>query len=113
MLSDGGQIFSDVRESPDDRSRFSQDCTAPGRVGRVLPRRTAGFSCRRQEICFAGLASRGVRKSVLTLEQQTAFVEEAPEIFCRFLAAGERLDTGIFAWRRRARMYCRAHSEQR
>src|SRR5438874_13509522 len=31
--------------------------------GRVLPRRIAGFSCRRQEICFAGLASRGVRKS--------------------------------------------------
>jgi hypothetical protein len=26
-------------------------------------RRIAGFSCRRQEICFAGLASRRVRKS--------------------------------------------------
>src|SRR5216684_7053244 len=63
MLSDGGQILSDVWESPDDRSRFSQDCTDPGRGGRVLPRRIAGFSCRRQEICFARLASRGVRKS--------------------------------------------------
>jgi len=49
--------------------------------GRVLPRRIAGFSCRRQEICFAGLASRGYGNLMLTLEQQAAFVEEAPEIF--------------------------------
>src|SRR5207253_7157712 len=46
-----------------DRSRLSQDCTEPGGSGRVLPRRIAGFSCRRPENCFAGLASRGVRKS--------------------------------------------------
>jgi hypothetical protein len=32
---------------------------------------------------------------MLTLEQQAAFVEEAPEISCRFLAAGERWDTHI------------------
>jgi hypothetical protein len=44
-------------------------------------RRIAGFSCRRQEICFAGLASRGYGNLMLTLEQQAAFVEEAPEIF--------------------------------
>src|SRR5260370_2559494 len=54
---------SDVWESPDDGSRFSQDCAEPGGRGRVLSRRIAGFSCRRQEICFAGLASRGLRKS--------------------------------------------------
>src|SRR5690348_63560 len=47
----------------DDRSRLSQDCIEPGGRGRVLPRRIAGFSCRRQEICFAGLASAGIRKS--------------------------------------------------
>src|SRR5438105_6532541 len=61
MRSDDGQILR--TESPDDRSRLSQDCTEPRGGGRVLPRRIAGFSCRRQEICFAGLASREVRKS--------------------------------------------------
>src|SRR5438046_8029060 len=55
--------LSDEWESPHDRSRLSQDCTEPGGGGRVPSRRIAGFSCRRQEICFAGLASRGVRKS--------------------------------------------------
>src|SRR5882724_2373813 len=68
--------YSVTTESPDDRSRLSQDCTEPGGGGRVLPRRIAGFSYRRQEICFAGLASRRVRKSDATLEQQAAFVEE-------------------------------------
>jgi len=29
-------------------------------VEEILPRRIAGFSCSRQEICFAGFASRGV-----------------------------------------------------
>src|SRR5207302_1543557 len=61
MRSDDGQILR--TESPDDRSRLSQDCTEPGGGGRILPRTIAGFSRRRQEICFAGLASRGVRKS--------------------------------------------------
>jgi hypothetical protein len=32
MPSDDGQILPDVRESPDDRGRFSQDCTEPGGV---------------------------------------------------------------------------------
>jgi len=100
MRSDDGQILR--TESADDRSRLSQDCTEPGGGGRVLPRRIAGFSCRRQEICFAGLTSRGYGNLMLTLEQQAAFVEDAPEIF---LPAGERWDTRIFAWRRRARMY--------
>src|ERR1700674_795501 len=63
MPSDDGQIRPGVSESPDDRSRFSEDCTDPGGRRRVLSRRIAGFSCRRQEICFAGLASRGLRKS--------------------------------------------------
>ena len=117
MPSDGGQILSDVWESPDDRSRFSQDCTEPGRGGRVLPRRIAGFSCRRQEICFAGLASRGYGNLMLTLEQQAAFVEEAPEIFLpipggwgkmghthiRLAAASEDVLTGALrtAWKLR------------
>src|ERR1700730_10190560 len=55
--------YSVSTESPDDRSRLSQDCTEPGAGGRVLPRRIASFSCRRQKICFAGFASRGVWKS--------------------------------------------------
>jgi hypothetical protein len=84
MPSDDGQILRNLRESPDDRSRLSQDCTEPRGGGRVLPRRIAGFSCRRQKICFAGLASRGYGNLMLTLEQQAAFVEEAPEIFLPF-----------------------------
>jgi len=61
MPSDDGQML--LTESLDDRSRLSQDCTEPVAGGRILPRRVAGFSCRRQEICFAGLASRRLRKS--------------------------------------------------
>jgi hypothetical protein len=68
-------------ESADHRSRLSQDCTEPGGGRKVLPRRIAGFSCRRQEICFSGLASREVRKSDAYAGAQAAFVEEAPEIF--------------------------------
>jgi hypothetical protein len=56
--------LSDEWESPHGRSRFSQDC--PERV-RVPSRGIAGFSCKRQEICFAGLASRGVGNLTLTL----------------------------------------------
>ena len=56
---------------------------------------------------FASLASQagGYGNLMLTLEQQAAFVEEAPEIFLPILAAGETWDTHIFAWRRRAGMY--------
>src|SRR6476661_7665588 len=52
-----------ILESPDNRSGFSQDRTGPGRSGRVLSCRIAGFSCRRQEVCFAGLAGSRLRKS--------------------------------------------------
>src|ERR1044071_3493628 len=62
MLSDGGQILLDLTESPDDRGGLSQDCTEPGRGGRVLPRRIAGLSCGRQKIRIAGLESTGVRQ---------------------------------------------------
>src|SRR5438876_10364821 len=41
----------------------------------------AGFSCRRQEICFAGLASRGYGNLMLTLEQQAACVGEGARDF--------------------------------
>ena len=56
---------------------------------------------------FALLASQagGYGNLMLTLEQQTAFVEEAPEIFLPIPGGWERWDTHIFAWRRRARMY--------
>src|ERR1700694_5503436 len=63
MQSDDGEILSDVWGSLDDRSRFSEDCAEPRGRGRVRSRRIAGFSCRRQEIRFASLASRGLRKS--------------------------------------------------
>ena len=55
---------------------------------------------------FASLASQagGYGNLMLTLEQQAAFVEETPRFSCRFLAAGEKWDIRIFAWRRRARM---------
>ena len=41
----------------------SHDCIEPRGGGRVFPRRIASFSCRRQEIRFARLPSRGLRKS--------------------------------------------------
>src|SRR5207249_10135432 len=90
------------------------DCTEPGGGGRVLPRRIASFSCRRQEICFAGLATRGVRKSDAYAGAAGGVLWRRRARFsCRFLAAGEKWDTRIFAWRRRARMYGRVHSERR
>jgi hypothetical protein len=55
MPSDDGQILRRSTESPDDRSRLSQDCTEPGGGG------------------YGNL--------MLTLERQAAFVEEAPELF--------------------------------
>ncbi|HYT23854.1 MAG TPA: MmcQ/YjbR family DNA-binding protein [Candidatus Polarisedimenticolia bacterium] len=56
---------------------------------------------------FASLASQagGYGNLMLTLEQQAAFVEEAPKIFLPIPGGWERWDTHIFAWRRRARMY--------
>ena len=48
---------------------------------------------------FASLASLadGYGNLMLTLEQQAAFVEEAPEIFLPIPCGGERWDTRIFA----------------
>ena len=56
---------------------------------------------------FASLASQaqGYGNLMLTLEQQAAFVEEAPAIFLPFRAAGERWDTRIFAWPPRAKTH--------
>ena len=51
------------------------------------------------------LSAEGYGNLMLTLEQQAAFVEEAPEIFLPIPGGWERWDTRIFAWRRRARMY--------
>src|SRR5207248_9503497 len=42
--------------------RLSQYCTEPLRRARVFPRRIAGISRRRQEICFLSLASGGLWK---------------------------------------------------
>ena len=55
---------------------------------------------------FASLASRagGYGNLMLTLEQQSVFVEETPKIFLPIPGGWERWDTRIFAWRR-ARMY--------
>jgi len=56
---------------------------------------------------FASLASQagGYGNLMLTLDQQAAFVEEAPEIFLPIPGAGARWDTRIFVWGRQARMY--------
>jgi len=62
---------------------------------------------------FASLASQaeGYGNLMLTLEDQAAFVEEAPEIFMPpFLEAGERWDTHMFGSRRRVKMCWRAQS---
>ena len=63
---------------------------------------------------FASLASQaeGYGNLMLTLEQQSAFVQEAPRFSCPFLAAGEKWDTRTFAWPPRARMYSPVPSEQ-
>jgi len=80
MPSDDGQILRNLGSHPMTAADF-RSIALSLEGGRVLPRRIAGFSCRRQEICFAVLASRGYGNLMLTLEQQAAFVEEAPEIF--------------------------------
>src|SRR3981081_2459712 len=57
---------------------------------------------------FASLASQaeGYGNLMLTLEPQAPRLwRRHPRVACRVLAAGERWDTRIFAWRRRARMY--------
>jgi hypothetical protein len=73
---------------------------------RGLPRRIAGFSCRRREVCFAGLASRRIRKSdACAGAAGGVWWRRHPRFSCRFLAAGERWDTRISAWQQRARMY--------
>jgi hypothetical protein len=66
--------------------------------------RIGGFSRRRQEICFRGLASRGVRKSDADVgaEGEGGGARDFP---AEFLTAGERCDTRMFAWRRPTRMY--------
>ena len=63
---------------------------------------------------FASLASQagGTENLMLTLEQQAALAEEAPEIFLPIPGGWERWDARIFAWRRGS-MYGRAHSEPR
>src|SRR5437870_9963620 len=56
---------------------------------------------------FASLASQagGYGNLMLTLEQQAAFVEEAPEIFLPIPGGWGKWDTPIFAWRQLTRMY--------
>ena len=56
---------------------------------------------------FASLASQadGYGNLMLTLEQQAAFVEEAPQIFCLFREGGEVWGIRIFASPRRTKMY--------
>jgi len=62
MPSGDGQILRNLRSHPMTAADFRRIALSLEGV-EELPRRIAGFSCRRQEICFAGLASRGVRKS--------------------------------------------------
>jgi len=65
----------------DDPSGFLTDSVEHGRRGRILPRRIPGFRVGGRK--FASLASEagGYGNLMLTLEQQAAFVEEAPGIF--------------------------------
>src|SRR5215510_11984008 len=60
---------------------FRKDCIELGGRGRVRPRRLSAFRVGGRK--FASLASQaeGYGNLILTLEQQAAFVEEAPEIF--------------------------------
>ncbi len=98
---------------PDDKFRVANH---PRGISRGSSNPTQDCRLFVQEICFAGLASRGYGNLMLTLEQQAAFVEEAPEIFLQIpggcgkmghthirLAASEDVLTGALrtAWRLR------------
>jgi hypothetical protein len=50
---------------------------------------------------------------MLTMARAGALWKRRPGISCRLLAAGERRDPPIFAWRRPGRMFLRGHSERR
>jgi hypothetical protein len=80
MPSEDGQILPDVRASPDDRSRLSQDRAEPGGVAEYSEGLRASRVGGRK---FAWRASQavGYGNLMLMLEQQAAFVEGAPEIF--------------------------------
>jgi len=117
MPSDGGQILSDVWESPDDHSRFSQDCTEPGRVEEYSHAGLPAFRVGGKKFASLAWQAGGYGNLMFTLEQQAAFVEEAPEIFLpipggwgkmghthiRLAAASEDVLTGAVrtAWRLR------------
>jgi hypothetical protein len=115
--SDDGQRFPEGREATDDRNSLSQVCTEPGGVEEYSHAGWPAFRVGGRK--FASLASQagGYGNLMLTLEQQAAFVEDAPEIFLpipggwgkmghthiRLAAAGEDVLTGALrtAWKLR------------
>jgi hypothetical protein len=62
MPSDDGQIFRDALDSPTTAADFRRFALSQEGV-EEHPHTAFGFSYRRQEICFAGLASRELQKS--------------------------------------------------
>jgi hypothetical protein len=105
MSSDDGQILRNLRSHPMTAADFRRIALSLQGVEEYSHAGLPAFRVGGRK--FASLASQagGYGNLMLTLEQQAAFVEEAPRFSCRFLAAGEKWDTRIFAWRRRARMY--------
>jgi hypothetical protein len=105
LPSDDGQMLRNLRSHPMTAADFRRIARSLEGVEEYPHAGLPAFRVGGRK--FASLASQaeGYGNLMLTLEQQAAFVEEAPRFSCRFQVAGERWDTLIFAWRRRARMY--------
>lgn len=104
MPSEDGQILPDVRASPDDRSRLSQDRAEPGGVAEYSEGLRASRVGGRK---FASRASQavGYGNLMLMLEQQAAFVEGGARDFpAGSWRLGKDGTHAFFAWRR-ARLY--------
>jgi len=109
--------YSVLYRVTDDRSRLSQDCIEPRGGGRVLHAGLPAFRVGGRKFASLALQAGGYGNLMLTLEQQAAFVEEAPEIFLpipggwgkmghthiRLAAASEEVLTGAIrtAWKLR------------
>ena len=105
MPSDDGQILRNLQSHPMTAADFRRIALGLEGVEEYSHAGLPAFRVGGGK--FASLASQagGYGNLMLALEQQAAFVEESPEIFLPIPGGWGKMDTRIFAWRRRARMY--------